>query len=214
SQAVVFGAPEAVFLELPQPTGLMLRLPSVPDPLPKLPKLKNLVVSFRPTVGGSAFVLGLKERAQVGIFETLCRDVVSAGEGGESREDALCRAIQRTRRGHHLLRGGRQGGLSVEEQRGLVGELEFLRELVSGFAPETAIETWTGPTGSAKDFELIGACVEVTIVHLRFSFGEAVMLVDGVKRFEIGTDIGVALQPDNLMLFDSDGRNISERKPD
>ncbi len=52
-----------------------------------------------------------------------------------------------------------------------------------------------------------------TIVHLRFSFGEAVMLVEGVKLFEIGTEIGVTLQPDNLMLFDAHGRNISERKP-
>ena len=77
-----------VVLEAGMP-GLMLRLPASPDPLPKLPKLKNLVASFRPTVGGWAFVLGLKERAQVEIFETLCRDVVNAGEGGKDREDAL-----------------------------------------------------------------------------------------------------------------------------
>ncbi len=141
--------------------GLMLRLPSLPQPIPRLPKLKNLVASFRPVSGGSAFVLGLKERSQVEIFETLCRDVVKAGEAGEDREDALSRALQRTRRWYHLLRGGRSGGLSVEEQRGLIGELALLRDLLSVFGPETAIEAWTGPTGSAKDFELIGTCIEV-----------------------------------------------------
>ena len=149
-----------VVLEAGMP-GLMLRLPSLPDPRPRLPKLKNLVASFRSISGGSAFVLGLKERSQVEIFETLCRDVVEAGEAGEDLDAALSRALQRTRRWHHLLRGGRPGGLTVEEQRGLVGELAFLRELVSALGPETAVEAWTGPTGSAKDFEIIGTCVEV-----------------------------------------------------
>ena len=149
-----------VVLEAGMP-GLMLRLPSVPNPLPRLPKLKNLIVSFRPVSSGSAFVLALKERSQVEIFETLCRDVVEAGETGANRDEALSRALQRTRRWYHLLRGGKTIGLSVEEQRGLVGELAFLRELVAAFGPETAIEAWTGPTGSAKDFELIGSCVEV-----------------------------------------------------
>jgi len=50
-----------------------------------------------------------------------------------------------------------------------------------------------------------------TIVHLRFSFGEAVMLVDGIRSFTLGNKIGVKLLPDNLMLFDGDGQNISER---
>ncbi|MBI6630356.1 PD-(D/E)XK motif protein [Pontibaca salina] len=149
-----------VVLEAGMP-GLMLRLPGLPQPLPRLPKLKNLVASFRPVSGGSAFVLGLKERSQVEIFETLCRDVVEAGEAGADRDEALVRALQRTRRWYHLLRGGKTNGLSVEEQRGLVGELAFLRDLVPAFGPETAIEAWTGPTGSAKDFELIGSCVEV-----------------------------------------------------
>lgn len=141
--------------------GLMLRLPELPEPLPRLPKLKNLVASFRPVSGGAAFVLGLKERSQIQIFETLCRDVVKSGETGADREEALARALLRTRRWYHLLRGGSANGLSVEEQRGLVGELAFLRDLVSAFSPETAIEAWSGPTGSAKDFEFIGCCVEV-----------------------------------------------------
>ena len=149
-----------VVLEAGMP-GLMLRLPGLPQPLPRLPKLKNLVASFRPVSGGAAFVLGLKERSQVEIFETLCRDVVEAGEAGADCDEALSRAIQRTRRWYHLLRGGKANGLSVDEQRGLVGELAFLRELVPAFGPETAIDAWTGPTGSSKDFEIIGSCVEV-----------------------------------------------------
>ena len=149
-----------VVLEAGMP-GLMLKVSDLPDPLPRLPKLKNLDASFRSVSGGSAFVLGLKERSQVEIFETLCRDVVEAGEAGANIKEALARALQRTRRWYHLLRGGKARGLSVEEQRGLVGELAFLRELALAIGPHTAIEAWTGPTGSAKDFELIGCCIEL-----------------------------------------------------
>ena len=48
-----------VVLENSMP-GLVLKLSSLPEPMPRLPKLKNLIVSFRPAFGGSAFVIGLK----------------------------------------------------------------------------------------------------------------------------------------------------------
>lgn len=142
--------------------GLILMLPdNFIKPEITLPKLKNIVVSFRLVPNGHAFVISLKDRSQVELFETLCRNVVEAGETGKKLEDALARTIQRTKRWHYLLRGGHKRSLSLEEQRGLVGELAFLRELASWLGPETAIEAWTGPTGSAKDFELIGYCIEV-----------------------------------------------------
>lgn len=188
--------------------GLMLRLPRLPDPVPKLPKLKNLMASFRATGGGSAFVLGLKERAQIEIFETLCRDVINAGETAEGQDDALTRVLQRTRRWHHLLRGGRAGGLSVEEQRGLVGELAFLRELVAAFGPETAVEAWTGPAGSAKDFELIGACIEVKTRRaaakpfVSISSEDQLADVPGCRLFLRVTNVASAVLPEGLSLHD------------
>ncbi len=196
-----------VVLEAGMP-GLMLGLPEMPNPLPRLPKLKNLVASFRPVSGGSAFVLGLKERSQVEIFETLCRDVVEAGEEGGDLDEALSRTLQRTRRWHHLLRGGRTSGLSVEEQRGLVGELAFLRELVSGFGPETAIEAWTGPTGSAKDFEFIGACVEVKARRVAakplvsISSENQLADVEGSRVFLRVANVASAVLPEGQSLHD------------
>jgi hypothetical protein len=188
--------------------GLMLRLLSLPQPLPRLPKLKNLVASFRPVAGGSAFVLGLKEISQVEIFETLCRDVVEAGEAGADRDEALVRTLQRTRRWYHLLRGGKTNGLSVEEQRGLVGELAFLRELVVAFGPETAIEAWTGPTGSAKDFELIGSCVEVKARRVAakpfvaISSEDQLADVDDSRLFLRVVNVASAVLPEGQSLHD------------
>ena len=188
--------------------GLMLRLPSTPQPSPRLPKLKNLMASFRPTAGGSAFVLALKERSQVEIFETLCRDVVEAGEAGKDIDEALSRAIQRTRRWHHLLRGGRSGGLSVDEQRGLVGELAFLRDLVSGFGNETAIEAWTGPSGSAKDFEVIGSCIEIKARRVAarpfvaISSEDQLADVEGSRLFMRVYNVASAVLPEGKSLHD------------
>ncbi len=188
--------------------GLMLRLPLIPEPAPRLPKLRSLVTAYTPAAGGWAFVLGLKERSQVEIFETLCRDVVAAGEAGGNRADALTRAVQRTLRWHHLLRGGRPGGLSLEEQRGLVAELAFVRELATDLGSDTAIEAWTGPSGSAKDFELIGSCVEVKAhrvaarPYVTISSENQLADVEGCRIYLRVVNVASAVIPNGLSLHD------------
>jgi hypothetical protein len=196
-----------VVLEANAP-GLMLKLRDLPDPLPSIPKLRNLVASFRKMETGGAFVLGLKELSQVEVFETLCRDVVSAGESGSDLDDALARTIQRTRRWHHLLRGGAVSGLSVEEQRGLVGELSFLRELVNALGPETAIEAWTGPTRTSKDFEFIGTCIEIKTrraaakPYVAISSADQLTDVDGCRLFLRVINVASAVLHEGQSLHD------------
>ena len=141
--------------------GIMLSLERLPSPYPKLPRLKNLELAFRSIQNGHAFVLALKDRSQAEIFETLCQDAIGASESAEDSKEALARFLLRTRRWHYLLRSGRTMSLSVEEQRGLVGELAFLKELSSSLGAESAIDTWKGPYGAAKDFEFMGVAVEV-----------------------------------------------------
>ncbi len=196
-----------VTLELGMP-GLMLRLPQLPDPLPELPKLKNLSVCFRTSASAPAFVLALKEQSQVEIFETLCRDVVSACESADSIDHALNRAIQRTRRWHHLLRGGSRAGLSIEEQRGLVGELAVLRELIAGLGPDAAIDAWKGPSRATKDFEFIGTCIEVKTRRVAakpfvsISSAEQLADVEGCRLFMRIVNVASAVTPVGQSLHD------------
>ncbi|MCY4307598.1 MAG: PD-(D/E)XK motif protein [Rhodobacteraceae bacterium] len=189
--------------------GLMLGLPeSIQKPEIKLPKLKNIVISFRLVPKGKAFVLGLKEKSQVEIFETLCRNVVTAGESAESVENALFRAIQRTRRWHYLLRSGKNDSMSLEEQRGLIGELACLRDLVNGLGKETAIEAWTGPFGSVRDFELIGSCIEVKTrkvaarPYISISSEDQLADVEGCRVFLQVVNVASAVIPDGNTLHD------------
>lgn len=141
--------------------ALVLQLSELPTPTPDLPKLKNLEIRFQTLPGGPMLYLRLKDNAQLELFETLCRDVMAAGEQGKTEAEALERAIGRTFRWHYLLRGGRLEVLSEEEQKGLVGEIEVLKLLITNLGAKPALDAWTGPSGAPKDFEFKAGCIEV-----------------------------------------------------
>ena len=89
--------------------ALLLQLTGLPKPTPDLPKLKTLEIKFQTLPGGPILYIRLKDCAQLELFETLCRDVMAAGELAENEAEALDRAIGRTFRWHYLLRGGKLG---------------------------------------------------------------------------------------------------------
>lgn len=141
--------------------ALVLRFGRMPEPVPDLPKLQSLEIRFQTLLGTPLLYIRLKDAAQIGLFETLCRDVIAASEGAETEADAIRRAIRRTFRWHFLLRGGHAQILSAEAQKGLVGELEVLKLLMAHFGVQPALKAWTGPSVAPKDFELDAGCIEV-----------------------------------------------------
>ncbi|WPP47873.1 PD-(D/E)XK motif protein [Pseudomonas sp. AN-1] len=141
--------------------ALVLQLGSLPKLTPDLPKLRSLEVQFQTLPGGPILYIRLKDRAQLELFETLCRDVIAAGELADTEAEALERAIGRTFRWHYLLRGGKFDVLSEEAQKGLIGEIEVLKLLIASFGAKAALAAWTGPSGAPKDFELKAGCIEV-----------------------------------------------------
>lgn len=141
--------------------ALVLQLSDLPKPVPDLPKLRNLEVRFQTLPGGPILYIRLRDSAQIELFETLCRDVMAAGEKAETEAEALERALGRTFRWHYLLRGGRPEVLTEEAQKGLIGELEILKRLIADLGVKEALSAWTGPSGAPKDFELLENCIEV-----------------------------------------------------
>ncbi|MFN3627068.1 MAG: PD-(D/E)XK motif protein [Parvibaculum sp.] len=141
--------------------ALVLKLADLPKPTPDLPKLRNLEIRFQTLPGGPILYIRLKDSAQLELFETLCRDVMAAGELAQTEAEALERAIGRTFRWHYLLRGGKLEVLSEEAQKGLIGEIEILKLLIAALGVKRAITAWTGPSGAPKDFELKADCIEV-----------------------------------------------------
>lgn len=141
--------------------ALVLQLSKLPEPIPDLPKLRNLEIRFQTLPGGPILYIRLKDSAQLELFETLCRDVIAAGELANTEIEVLEKAIRRTFRWHYLLRGGRIEALTEEAQKGLIGEIEVLKLLVANLGAKAALEAWTGPSGAPKDFELKADCIEV-----------------------------------------------------
>ncbi len=141
--------------------ALVLQLTDLPRPAPDLPKLRNLEIRFQTLPGGPILYIRLKDRAQLELFETLCRDVMAASELAQTETEALERAIGRTFRWHYLLRGGKLEMLWEEAQKGLIGEIEVLKMLMATIGEKPALAAWTGPSGAPKDFELKADCIEV-----------------------------------------------------
>ena len=187
--------------------ALILRLPDGFDDKVDVPRFKSLEVGFR-QLDKTALVVRLLDGTQRELFHALCTDVVGAAEQGEDLEDAVARAIRRTRRWSFLLRSGSRKGLSIEEQRGLVGELAFLEELKSALGPSAAIEAWKGPEGSPKDFEFPSLYVEVKARRgaakpkVRISSEDQLADVADAEVFLRVYDVDSAMVPEGLTLRD------------
>ena len=130
----------------------------------KKPNLNGIsIVEYDPEDGNKKkIILSLKHTEQREIFYQLCTDILEATLECRDGASSLQVMLRRTWRWHQLLRGGRDGRLSPEAQKGLIGELECLGRIVlPHFSPSEAMSFWEGPAGSPKDFVIGDSCIEV-----------------------------------------------------
>lgn len=142
---------------------LILQLDPANKPESKLPKLRGLEVEMRiPETGAvSLLVIRLTDDEQREIFHRLCLDIISATRQASTEKEAVERFLARTWRWHRLLRGGQDGRLTNDEQKGLIGELGVLQNvLMPNIGVRTSVNSWTGPLGAPKDFEIGRVCIE------------------------------------------------------
>lgn len=143
---------------------LILRFQRGTQVLPQLPRLRGLTVERRSPAADpdDVLIIRLLETEHREIFHRLCLDIVDATDGAETEAEAISRFVARTWRWHRLLRGGRDGRLDEEEQKGLIGELGLLEtHLLPTLEFSQAVRSWRGPLGTPKDFEIGRVGVEV-----------------------------------------------------
>jgi len=142
---------------------LVLRHSEKSSPRNRLPRLKGVDVfasEYGPD-GDRMLVLKLVDSAHRDIFHRLCKDIVESASRATLEIEAVEVTLARTWRWHHLLRGGSDGRLTPEEQKGLIGELLFLeRYLLEEMQTVDAVSSWRGPLDSPKDFEVGRVCIE------------------------------------------------------
>ncbi len=141
---------------------LVLRSNTASMPRTRLPHLRGVEVFIQPAAddGKAGLVVRLLDYTLRDIFLRLCLDIIASSGDAIAEADAVARAVGRTWRWHHLLRGGR-GTLGPDEQIGLIGELLILeRFLLPKIGAVSAVEAWRGPLGYAQDFASGNVCIE------------------------------------------------------
>lgn len=96
------------------------------------------------------------------IFLILCSDLVQTLNTPHRKEDRPRILQEYIERWANFFEKYNPGGLSSESQRGLFGELWWLRELLlNKISPASAIKSWKGCKKNYQDFDFSGKAIEV-----------------------------------------------------
>ena len=127
-----------------------------------LPRFRGLVAERLLPEGEPALLVIRLIRSEFwDVFQHFCTDAVRVTEQAQTEREAVGRFVARAWLWQRFLASGKDGRLSDEEQKGLLGELTVLSDILAptlGMAE--AIAAWTGPLGAPKDFEIGRNCVE------------------------------------------------------
>lgn len=96
-------------------------------------------------------------------FLRLCWDMV---ESTINSKNPLQDLIARYLSWQKLLQYKKDETLSFERQKGLIGELFFLKKILEKYNPKEAIESWQGPEGADQDFVFSNTWAEVKTVAM------------------------------------------------
>lgn len=189
---------------------LLLTHSSDSSPSTALPKMKGIETSIdKDDDAKSTLSFKLIDSAQTDIFHRLCPDIISSALTATTEAEAVTVALSRAWRWHHLLRGGRDGRLLPEAQKGLIGELRVVEQvLLPIFSVSTSIQGWGGPLGTPIDFEINrigieakarrGGSAPFVVISSEFQLDESgldalFLHVGEVDRAEKGADDAITL---------------------
>jgi hypothetical protein len=141
----------------------------------KIPKLKGIdvLLPFTGDDGKTRLILRLNNREDWDIFHSLCLDLLGATNECGSEESVVAVIIHRLERWHVFLKRNRTKMLTEPEQKGLIGELLFLRDyLLQRFSISEALSFWQGPLDAPQDF-----CIGETAVEVKCQLGTSKPLI-------------------------------------
>jgi len=104
----------------------------------------------------------LQDRALADVFTALANDVAGHVAGSKGHAAGVTALVERLGRWRRLMEPDAGGGMTLEERRGLFGELRVLELAVeAGVEPNTALSAWVGPLEAHQDFQRPAVAVEV-----------------------------------------------------
>lgn len=100
------------------------------------------------------------------IFSTLCEDLIFGVSEVSTELTLVEKILERLAKWQSLFEKIGKQGLSDEVQRGLYGEIYFLRFFLSGVSDKNyCVKSWLGPEKSIQDFQYSNWAVEVKTTH-------------------------------------------------
>lgn len=161
-----------LFIGIKKPTNtrlLIIRISknNVPD-ITAIPESKGFIVFseslFDDNDNLSSMVLMLSSEIYKDIFTALIEDIITHIVNIDDEISTIQAFLVRLLKWQKFLEKYSNKGLDNESQRGLYGELWFLkRYLLSNISIDKAINYWTGPEYSRHDFQLPNCSVEVKV---------------------------------------------------
>jgi hypothetical protein len=153
----------------PQNGHRILLLKSTIPPLHKLsdlPEGAGFRLQFREMArdktGPYSLRFELMDSAYVDVFDVVADDVVAHIITLSRSPQAFETFAARIAQWQTFLNAMPPTGLSEHQQRGLLAELQFLRDvLLEPCGPESAVGAWAGPKAMAKDFQFLRVAFEV-----------------------------------------------------
>jgi hypothetical protein len=132
-------------------------------------KLRDIKVEQFPDIGNGQkefLLIVLLEKQHSDIFSTLCEDLILEVKNLKNEADLINKLLNRLSKWQNLFEKVGQQGLSAESQRGLYGELYFLRKLLEQTGDfDLCLASWKGPERAIQDFQLEDWAVEVKTSH-------------------------------------------------
>lgn len=118
------------------------------------PSSKTVEISqYKRKDGKFNLSLSLISENEKSVFVEMCRDLLVFAENAQDEVEALKYFWSRYSHWQNLFAGVTHDLLSEERQRGLIGELLFLREqIVNGRPLKEAVAGWLGPLKEHQDF--------------------------------------------------------------
>ncbi|WP_426582713.1 PD-(D/E)XK motif protein [Mucilaginibacter sp. R-33] len=104
----------------------------------------------------------LMENSLSGVFTLLVEDMLSEMSDCSNESMALAAAFRIIGLWKRMFENLSPDGLTAEQQRGLFGELYFMRQAVNeGISPALMLESWQGPDAANQDYIINNIGVEI-----------------------------------------------------
>lgn len=132
-------------------------------------KLKDIKIETLPDESDKSkkfLLILLLNKQHKDIFSTLCEDLIFGVSDVSTEQTLVEKLLERLAKWQSLFEKVGKQGLSDEAQRGLYGEIYFLRFFLTNNSDKNyCIKSWLGPEKSIQDFQYSNWAVEVKTTH-------------------------------------------------